>query len=296
MKTPNTVTLATSSAQIIIAPSLGGAMLAYDATINGVSRAIFKSSTDATDVSQSCNFPLVPFSNRIRDGQFDWQGKSIQLPLNFYPSKHAIHGHGWQNVWGIEQQASDSLTLAYHHQASDWPFDYRAEQRFSLVDNQLTLELSVTNTGNSEMPVGLGLHPYFTNTPQARVSANVSEMWAVDDQTLPTTLVTPPKSLTTPEGMSIADNILDNVFIQWMGQAKVVWPEWQAKATISTSKDCEFMVIYSPPGENFFCVEPVTHCTDAINLAAKGQQNTGHRSLAPGKTFTISMVITPSPL
>ena len=47
----------------------------------------------------------------------------------------------------------------------------------------------------------------------------------------------------------------------------------------------DFLVVYTPKGRSFFCAEPVSHMTDAFNLAAGGRTDTGARTLAPGETL-----------
>jgi len=47
----------------------------------------------------------------------------------------------------------------------------------------------------------------------------------------------------------------------------------------------DFLVVYTPPGRPFFCAEPVSHVTDAFNLAAAGRTDTGARALAAGETL-----------
>jgi aldose 1-epimerase len=44
--------------------------------------------------------------------------------------------------------------------------------------------------------------------------------------------------------------------------------------------------VYTPPGQDFFCVEPVSHMPDAIN-------HPGHpmRVLAPGESFTAEIAL-----
>jgi aldose 1-epimerase len=44
------------------------------------------------------------------------------------------------------------------------------------------------------------------------------------------------------------------------------------------------LVVYTPPGQDFFCVEPVSHMTNAINRLAS-MRGHGLRSLAPGETL-----------
>jgi aldose 1-epimerase len=54
------------------------------------------------------------------------------------------------------------------------------------------------------------------------------------------------------------------------------------------------LVIFSPPERSFFCVEPVSHCIDAFNLAAKGMGDTGMRVLASGESWEATVHFTPA--
>ena len=42
-------------------------------------------------------------------------------------------------------------------------------------------------------------------------------------------------------------------------------------------------MVYTAPGADFLCVEPVSNVADAFNLAAAGDGRTGMRVLAPGE-------------
>lgn len=50
-------------------------------------------------------------------------------------------------------------------------------------------------------------------------------------------------------------------------------------------------MVYTAPGADFLCVEPVTNVADAFNLAAAGETRTGLRVLAPGERFSASMLL-----
>jgi aldose 1-epimerase len=50
--------------------------------------------------------------------------------------------------------------------------------------------------------------------------------------------------------------------------------------------------VYTPPGQSFFCAEPVSHITDAFNLAAAGQRDTGMLTLAPGESVRAAFTLT----
>ena len=53
------------------------------------------------------------------------------------------------------------------------------------------------------------------------------------------------------------------------------------------------LVIFTPAGEDFFCAEPVSHCTDAFNLAAAGADGTGMAVLAPGAELSGTVTLSP---
>ncbi len=291
-----TITLKDSVGEIVIAPELGGSLLAYNVNVAESKRTIFRSATKANSVHDACCFPLVPFSNRIKSGQFEWFNKKVKLPLNHLPEKHAIHGHGWQKKWQVRSTSSTKAVLSLEHKADEWPFAYMAQQSFALDNGQLTLTLSVKNTGDEDMPVGLGLHPYFTRTSLTCLKTNTTQMWAVDNECLPTAISSAPASLVSEQGMLINENELDNALINFQQQAIITWPEWGIKADVSSSTNCNFLVVYSPKNEDFFCIEPVTHCTDAINMKAQGHKSTGAKSLKPDETVEMSMQINVSEL
>ncbi|NQZ24615.1 MAG: aldose 1-epimerase [Colwellia sp.] len=289
----NVITLNDGIAEVLIAPSMGASILSYNTTIGSELRSIFRGNIEAETVLDSCNFALVPFSNRIRNGSFNWQGQQITLPLNNLPEKHTNHGHGWQSSWDIIELSNDSLILQYSHRADEWPFPYIAKQKISLQRGQLTIQLWLKNIGTKTMPAGLGLHPYFTRTKLSYLKTDVDKMWAVDDEGMPTTIVESPQGLSSDEGMIIAQHSLDNALVGFKQQAKIAWPEWGMAANISTSSHCKFLVVYSPKEKDFFCVEPVTHCTDAINLFNSGRKDTGLQHLAPGEEFSMWMKVAP---
>ena len=238
-------------------------------------------------------FPLLPYSNRIRDGRFTFEGRDYHLAKNFAPAPHSIHGHAWQAPWQVADAGKKSVTLNYAHDAADWPAAYRAVQRFELVDGSLRITLSLTNIGDRAMPAGLGLHPYFPRTPRCRVTADVGQMWATDDEVMPTGLVTPAAGTDPTAGLLPDEVALDNGFTAFSGRAVIAWPERGTGLTLEADKALGFLVIYTPPGRDFFCAEPVSHCTDAVNLAAAGRSDTGLRILQPGEGFTARIRLTP---
>jgi aldose 1-epimerase len=78
------------------------------------------------DPRAAATFPLVPFSNRIADARFAFQGAVYQLARNFPPEPHAIHGQGWQHAWSVREASATAAVLEFAYSVAGTPLDYRA--------------------------------------------------------------------------------------------------------------------------------------------------------------------------
>jgi aldose 1-epimerase len=94
-------------------------------------------------------------------------------------------------------------------------------------------------------------------------------------------------------GLAVDRVALDNVFVGWDREAIIAWPERRARLRLTARGPLSTLVVYTPPGEAFFCVEPVSHITEAFNLAAAGHQDTGMLSLAPCESARAVMSLIP---
>jgi aldose 1-epimerase len=239
----------------------------------------------------SC-YPLVPFSNRIAGGHFTFHGREVMLRPNRAFIPHVIHGHGWQTPWTVAEQDETRALLTYRHGADDWPFPYHASQQFRLNDGSLTITLELTNTGDLPMPAGLGLHPYFPKPVGTRLTAGLDGVWLGNETNIPTERVPLPMAWDFPQGITLDDAVLDNNFTGWDGHAVIDWPGTGTRLTIEAAPPFRHAVIYAPHHEDFFCFEPVSHMTDAVNRAATGEAGTGFVELAPGRSFGGSITFT----
>ena len=291
------ITLRGHGVALTLAPGLGGAVLRYGdgdgATGRQWLRPALADALAIQDPYGAAAFPLVPYSNRIRHGRFVFQDRAVTLPPNRPPAPHSIHGHGWQAAWQPVRVDAWQAELAYAHAADAWPWAYRATETIALEPGRVRLELGLTNESDAPMPAGLGWHPYLLRTPRATVTASVRGLWLVDDDVMPTEHVAPPPTLDPGRGLGVDGAALDNCFTGWDGRAVVEWPEWQAGLVVTAEPPLRCLVLYTPPGRDFFCLEPVSHVTDAINLAAGGRRDTGLVTLGPGDTLRTAITLTP---
>jgi aldose 1-epimerase len=238
----------------------------------------------------SC-FPLTPFSNRLRKGRFEFRGRQIRLPLNA-GGPHAEHGHGWQRPWQAVDVTRESAILRLTHRADDWPFDYTMEQRFRIRADGLDVGLLAHNEGGRPMPFGFGLHPYFPRTPACRITAAVSGFWETDDEVMPTRHIAPPAAFDPTRGLAVARHAMDNAFTGWLRRADIDWPERATRLTMTATAPLAFLVVYTPAGENYFCAEPVSNCTDAFNLVHT-RADAGMLVVEPGERVSARVALRP---
>lgn len=284
-----------------ICPAAGGSISRFvwengTATIELMRPADSAAILDALsgDPRGMASFPLVPFSGRIANGKYRFKGREIQLVPNFPPEPHAIHGDGWKTAWAVNSATANSMELICDHEDSTNGIKYTATQRFSVQSDALIVQMSITNTGTAEFPVGLGMHPAFVKTPKAMLTAGVSEIWLSDEAQLPTIETSVPDEWNFSEGRVMSTLVIDNNFSHWDGRAKIKWPEWDVTLLIKSTPNLGKLVVYCPDGQDFFCVEPVSNVADGFNLQERGVENTGVHNLAPGVTFAGSISFTVS--
>ena len=262
---PRIVNLRAGETTLDLAPTIGGAIAAF--RWRGVD--LFRPATAAAlgtgDILGMSSFPMAPFAGRIREGRFIADGREVRLPVNLVGETDAIHGHGWQAPWTVVEAAGDRAKLQFDHASAHWPWDYQAEQTFTLTDGALTQSLTVTNRSPRPMPAGLGLHPYFPRPPQTRLKARVADVFLAPDQ--PPTA--PPPSWNWTAGQAI-EAYVDHQFTGWDGVARVDWPGKRLALRIAALTPTDHLVVYAPTGEDYVCVEPVSHQLDAVNRSAGG--------------------------
>jgi aldose 1-epimerase len=295
------LTLASGPARLAVAPFLGGTLLGYWWEIEGVRHDWLVASREAGIAGYPelllASFPLVPYSNRIRDGRFMFRGRTVDEPIA--PGHtNALHGHGWRLPWQVTSRGDDGLTMEYEHRpdptGAGWPWRYRAWQRLALTPQALSMTMGIENRAEEAMPAGLGHHPYFPRTKQSRISAEIAGIWWPEAGQLPVERVAPPPEADPRKGVVVDKVSLDHGYAGWQGSARIEWPERQAHLTMTADPALSTLVIFSPPERSFFCVEPVSHCIDAFNLAAKGMGDTGMRVLASGESWEATVHFTPA--
>ncbi len=271
-------------------PSVGGSIAAYTHAAQPLMRTTKPGYPDVLDAA--C-FPLVPYSNRIRDGVFSFRGQELRLAPNLPPQRHPLHGVGWRAPWTAESVEGSRAVLSLDWPGGEWPWAFRAEQWFELDHQGLVATLIVENRSEATMPAGLGFHPYFPCPPGTVLDAPVTEVFPVDPDLFPTGRE-PAAGRYSLDQRRISGAGLDNGYGGWSGTATIRWPDGRG-LRISGEPPARWFQVYAPVGEPVLCAEPVTHANGALNVPEDEAVALGLRLLEPEERLTLAARFDPLP-
>ena len=282
------VTLAAGPLALTLSPRNGGSIARFEYALGDDRVPILRGCQGSSeDVLAMGSFPLVPYVNRIRGGEFQFRDRLVRLAVNMAGDPSPLHGQGWLAPWDVVAASDDEAVLRFEHEPGEWPWAYVAEQRFRLREGGLQLSLTCANQSAEPMPCGLGQHPYFHCGSGSRIKTQVSHVWLIDDNVLPTEKVRAEGrydlSSTDVCGMG-----LDHGFGGWSGTARLTDPEWPFEVVMS-SPDADFFQLYSPANGGIFVAEPVTHANAALNAPESEWPELGLEILEPGEAMSLTM-------
>lgn len=277
--------LALGAQRLSINPALGGAVLGWRL---GDTDLLRPTPVGTADVLQTASFALVPYANRIACGRFGFGGRMAVLAPNMGDHPHPLHGDGWRGAWQVETAGTGHAEMVFAPTASAWPWRYSARQAIRLEREALVMTLSVTNRDDAPGPFGVGFHPYFPNAGEARLTADVGGVWLADAEVLPERWVAGSPLADWPHGAAVqGPELIDHCHTSWSGRARIDLGRERPSLLLTASEALRCLHIYAPPGEDFFCVEPVSHAPNAVNMAEPAAH--GVRVLGPGETLAAEM-------
>lgn len=230
---------------------------------------------------QAACYPLVPYSNRLAYQRFHWLGRDHSTAPNFDDNPHSVHGVGWLRPWMVVERGDCHADLAYRHAPdAHWPFSFEARQHFALTPQSLTVTLGVTNLADTAQPIGLGWHPYFPKRTRSHLRMAVTARWDPDAAQLPV------RKVAQRDINDLVSHLrLDHCFEGWSGPADLD----DEVMSLRLSSNLTRLVVYTPTDKAYYCVEPVSHVSDAIHGA--DPLALGLCALLPGERCEASMTL-----
>ena len=108
MNTLKVITLQNNKIKLDLLPEIGGRISSLICDDFHVLRPIPLHDIKSLYLYKGGSFPLVPFSNRIKNAKFKFNELEYNLTQNAFP--HAIHGHGYLSEWRILEQTNEPVS------------------------------------------------------------------------------------------------------------------------------------------------------------------------------------------
>lgn len=291
-----TITLSSSCLKIEILPERGACITNALFSKNG-NWLPFLRPTDILDsikINNTALFPMVPFCNRIRGGNFVYFGITRKMAKNYPTISDPIHGDGWLAKWDVVASSSNAVTLRYQHKKENggFPFSYTAELQYSVAENTFSVHFSIKNDFALPMPCGFGVHPCFLKEKNTVLQFKAPVIWSNETDQIHGKPYLAAKEWIFEEGKALGKKPFDTCFGGFDGVAKITYPDKDLSIKITADEQFGHLYLYAPARKNYFYVEPATNATDAFNLAFSGIAGTGIKSIGPFETAEGSLSFT----
>jgi len=233
---------------------------------------------------------LFPFPNRLRDGQYTWEGHAYQFPINNIDTGNAIHGFVRAMPFRVTDSTatihSASITVAYSYDGhlSYYPFPFELELTFAMEVNRFWMQVQVRNHYEHSIPMGFGWHPYFRlseRVEELELEVPMCDKVMIDDRMIPTGAL---ESFTEfADGRVVGDSFVDNCFLAGGSYQLIIRGAHRKLSVLANNDDFPYFQVFTPPHRTSIALEPMSCTIDAFNNGG------GLVRLAPGATWSASM-------
>lgn len=233
---------------------------------------------------------LHPWANRL--GGDGYGGVDLAGVTRVRRDEHGlpIHGllHAWPH-WEVLDHSADRLRARTDlSDLAGFPFPHALELHVHLSERALAVATLLRATGDVDVPVSFGFHPYLAPPGAPRedwiVELPERTRLLLDDRGLPTD-----ETVRQPaERAPLGDRAFDDLYADLP-----IVPEFAVTAAgrriaIRFDHGFPFAQVYAPPDQGLLCFEPMTAPTDALRTDAYLPL------VEPGGTFAATFTIAPA--
>lgn len=217
--------------------------------------------------------PLLLPPNRTAGGTFVFDGKTYSLLINEPLFNNHLHGLLYHTPFHVLEYSGCCLTSEFINHGEVFPFPFRIEVKDSLDTQGYRRILKVTNTGDTAMPLTLGFHTTFTESPY--FSVPVGKRWIVNEAHIPTGEMA---DLTPEEQTYRNDRIPKSGSISGFFKAKGKTARIGKYAF--TADGFDQWILYNGGGsQGYLCIEPQSGPVNALGSGVCRRLESGESAL-----------------
>lgn len=237
---------------------------------------------------------LFPFANRLADFQYEAAGRGVTLPphslvLRYDANGLPMHGLMWPHLkWDIADVSNGTLTArldwSQPQHLTVFPYPCRLSLTATAGPGSLTIETTLTATGDIDVPVSFGFHPYIGlegSRADWHVRLPAMRHLTLDARQIPTGASEPFPGLDT----TLGTRSFDDGFALLEPQATLSIAYNGHQIAVDLLEGYTHTQVYAPHDENYIAFEPMTAPSNAL---ISGE---GLRFVSPGKAFSATFRI-----
>jgi len=299
---PRVVTLRSAGWELGVLPATGASIAFGRILVDGTWVDLLRPTRPSVygNPEKCASFPLVPWSNRIRDGVLPFRGRTWQLARTAADAT-AIHGAVLDFSWCVAGRTASSVDLELDTTGLtgvNFPWRFRSRISYALSESALAVSTTIENVDSEPFPAGFGHHPYFQRRllpgrPDAVLQVPAERAYALDHAIAvgPAGDVPARADYRSPRplGSAFVDDVLT---ARRPGEPiRIHYPEQGVDVSLDADDAFEHVVVYVPRGRAYFAVEPVTNVNGGFALHDAGVPGTGVFVLEPGESRSASFTI-----
>lgn len=278
-------------------PALSAAINPFGAELSSLCDADGREwMTDADPAYWAGRAPLLfPIVGALEGGRYRLDGATYEMRQ---------HGFARRMPWTLSAQTADSaaFTLTDNEETrAAYPFAFHLEAAFTVAGATLTIAVTLTNSGDRDLPASFGYHPAFAwplpgaadkdghaitfeaaePAPLARLAGGLI---AGHDR---------PSPLEDATTLPLIDALFGDDALIWDGlnsrSVRYAGPEGQ-NLTVAFQQ-ADKLGIWTKPGARFVCIEPWWGIADPFGYAGELWDKPGILRLAPGERRAFAMAL-----
>lgn len=130
---------------------------------------------------------LAPWTNRLRDGRYVFDGTSHQLRVTDESTGTALHGLVSARTWAVRRSEDDVVQLEHVLQGEPgYPWRLRLTVTYAVTPTGLVATQAVDNLSIAAAPYAVGAHPYLLAGPGPvddwSIGLDAAQVMLVDDR------------------------------------------------------------------------------------------------------------------
>jgi aldose 1-epimerase len=264
--------------------------LSYGASLDELTIRNTKVITNLYPLDYKKTYPssiLFPFTNRVKDGKYNFNGSNYSLKCNEKKLNNAIHGLVYNKTFVLEEakkfENHAEIKLYYEelNPPIGYPFKFRIVLIYKLSNEFLSLKIKVINLDDKKLPFTVGWHPYFNSVDLE--SSEIQFSCAKKIKCNKNNISVGSERFNSKMPLSLRKRTFDDAFILEHPEVKFFTPEYDL--VLNSSEKESFLQLYTPTINNVIAIEPMTGVSDSFN------NKIGLKELSPDQCYEIEWQI-----